>query len=66
MDLIIIKFTFKISKLIWKQMGTNRKKIARQVHIFIVRTDNFVKNKFYSKIRRSIRNINQLSRENKE
>jgi len=46
-----------------KSVGRNLTQTARKVNGKALRTDNSVKNKFYSKFRKAIRNINELSQQ---
>lgn len=41
-------------------MGHNCSKITRKVLLFLLRTDNCVKNHFYSKMRKAIRKLNKV------
>ena len=40
-------------------MGNNFTEVARKVHLLGSRTDNCVKNHFYSKLRKAIRKLNK-------
>ena len=63
MDSLGIEVTASFAQLKRQQVGGNRPKFTRKViNETNKRTDNCVKNHFYSKLRKSLRTVNKIAK----
>ena len=59
MDPTGVGITLSSPGLVRKQMGSHRQQTPRKVHCTLERSDNCLKNHFYSKLRKGLRKINK-------